>query len=80
MKALKIIAFLSFVLIFYPAIALPLQYKEWMVAVMSFFIFIFALIMIYILKSKEAEPSFEEYTAAHDEDLNKSKDDEKSSD
>ncbi len=80
MKALKIIAYLSFVLIFYPAIALPLQYKEWMVAVMSFIIFILALIVIYILKSEEAEPSFEEHEAAHDKDLNNSKDDEKSSD
>ena len=80
MKGLKIISVLSFILIFYPAIAIPIKYKEWFVAVFSFLIFVISLALLYILKSEETDPSFEDYNAERKKKVNKSESNEKSAD
>ncbi len=72
MKGLKIIAALSFILIFYPILAVPVKYKEWMAAIFAFVIFAVSLALIYIFSEDEMEASAED-----SEDRDKSKDNNK---
>ncbi len=63
MKGLKIIAALSFVLVFYPILAVPVKYKEWIAAALAFSILLVSLALIYIFSEEDMEASAEDNIA-----------------
>ena len=63
MKGLKIIATLSFLMIFYPIVAVPGVWKEWTVAIVSGIIFILSLLLIFIFAHNDKQTAQEESEA-----------------
>ena len=57
MKGLKIIAALSFIMMFYPIVAVPGVWKEWTIAVLSAIIFILSMLLVYVFSQSEKQES-----------------------
>jgi len=62
MKGLKVIAVISFVLTLYPILAIPVKFKEWLFAILAFFIFLISLALLYIFSEDKLEKSYSENT------------------